>query len=76
MRENDVMNFHEMMSYFHWKAFLTRVPCSMLASGKKLKKKITLLLYIEKKSSRMKWVGHVARTEEWRGVHKVLVGKP
>ena len=27
-------------------------------------------------SRRMKWVGHVARMEEGRGVHKVLVGKP
>ena len=24
----------------------------------------------------MKWAGHVARVEEGRGVHKVLVGKP
>ena len=28
------------------------------------------------KSRRMRWVGHVARMEERRGVHKVLVGKP
>ena len=28
------------------------------------------------KSSRMRWAGHVARKEEGRGVHKVLVGKP
>ena len=28
------------------------------------------------KSRRMRWVGHVARIEEGRGVHKVLVGKP
>ena len=28
------------------------------------------------KSRRMRWVGHVARMVEWRGVHKVLVGKP
>ena len=28
------------------------------------------------KSRRMRWAGHVARTEERRGVHKVLVGKP
>ena len=28
------------------------------------------------KSKRMRWVGHVARMEEARGVHKVLVGKP
>ena len=28
------------------------------------------------KSRRMRWVGHVARVEEGRGVHKVLVGKP
>jgi hypothetical protein len=24
----------------------------------------------------MRWAGHVARTEEDRGVHRVLVGKP
>ena len=28
------------------------------------------------KSRRMRWAGHVARMEERRGVHKVLVGKP
>ena len=28
------------------------------------------------KSRRMKWAGHVARMEEGRRVHKVLVGKP
>ena len=28
------------------------------------------------KSRRMRWTGHVARMEEGRGVHKVLVGKP
>ena len=28
------------------------------------------------KSRRMRWVGHVARMEEGRGVQKVLVGKP
>ena len=28
------------------------------------------------KSRRMKWAGHVARMEEGRGVHKVLMGKP
>ena len=28
------------------------------------------------KSRGMRWVGHVARMEEGRGVHKVLVGKP
>ena len=28
------------------------------------------------KSRRMRWAGHVARVEEERGVHKVLVGKP
>ena len=28
------------------------------------------------KSRRMRWVGHVARMEEGRCVHKVLVGKP
>ena len=28
------------------------------------------------KSRRMRWVGHVARTGERGGVHRVLVGKP
>jgi hypothetical protein len=28
------------------------------------------------KSRRMRWVGHVARMGEWRGVYSVLVGKP
>ena len=28
------------------------------------------------KSRRMRWVGHVARMGEGRGVHRVLVGKP
>jgi hypothetical protein len=28
------------------------------------------------KPRRMRWDGHVARVEEGRGVHKVLVGKP
>ena len=28
------------------------------------------------KSRGMRWAGHVACMEEWRGVHKVLVGKP
>ena len=28
------------------------------------------------KSRRMRWAGHVARMEEERGVHRVLVGKP
>ena len=28
------------------------------------------------KSRRMRWAGRVARMEEWRGVHKVLVGRP
>ena len=28
------------------------------------------------KSRRMGWAGHVARMEEGRGVHKVLMGKP
>ena len=28
------------------------------------------------RSRRMRWVGHVARLEEGRGVHKGLVGKP
>ena len=28
------------------------------------------------KSRRLGWAGHVARMEEGRGVHKVLVGKP
>ena len=29
-----------------------------------------------KKSRRMRWVGHVARIGEGRGVYRVLVGKP
>ena len=28
------------------------------------------------KSRRMRWVGHVARMEDRRGVYRVLVGKP
>jgi hypothetical protein len=28
------------------------------------------------KSRRMRWVGHLARMEEGRGVYRVLVGKP
>ena len=28
------------------------------------------------KSRKMRWAGHVARMAEWRGVHRVLVGKP
>ena len=28
------------------------------------------------KLRRMRWAGHVARMEEGRGVHKILVGKP
>jgi hypothetical protein len=28
------------------------------------------------KSRRMRWAGHVARTEERRGVYRVLMGKP
>ena len=28
------------------------------------------------KSIRMRWAGHVARMGEWRGVYRVLVGKP
>ena len=28
------------------------------------------------KSRRLRWAGHVARMEEGRGVHNVLVGKP
>ena len=28
------------------------------------------------KSRRMRWAGHLARMEEDRGVHRVLVGKP
>ena len=28
------------------------------------------------KSRRIRWAGHVARTGEYRGVHRVLVGKP
>jgi hypothetical protein len=28
------------------------------------------------KSRRLRWAGHVARVGEYRGVHRVLVGKP
>jgi hypothetical protein len=28
------------------------------------------------KSRRMRWAGHVARIGEWRGVYRVLVGRP
>ena len=28
------------------------------------------------KSRRVRWVGHYARLEEGRGVHRVIVGKP
>jgi hypothetical protein len=28
------------------------------------------------KSRRMRWAGHMARTEEGRGVYRVLVGRP
>jgi hypothetical protein len=28
------------------------------------------------KSRRMRWVGHVARMGEWKGVYRVLVGRP
>jgi len=28
------------------------------------------------KSRRMRWAGHIARMGEWRGVYRVLVGKP
>jgi hypothetical protein len=28
------------------------------------------------KSRRMRWAGHVARMGEWRGVYRVLVGRP
>ena len=28
------------------------------------------------KSRRTRWAGHVARKGEWRGVHRVLLGKP
>jgi hypothetical protein len=28
------------------------------------------------KSRRMRWAGHVAHMGEYRGVHRVLVGKP
>ena len=27
------------------------------------------------KSRRMRWAGHIARMEEWRGIYGVLVGK-
>jgi len=28
------------------------------------------------KSRRMRWAGYVARTVDWRGVYRVLVGRP
>jgi hypothetical protein len=28
------------------------------------------------KARRLRWAGHVARTGEWRGIYRVLVGKP
>jgi hypothetical protein len=28
------------------------------------------------KSRRMRWAGHVARVENWRGVYRILVEKP
>ena len=28
------------------------------------------------KSRRMRWAGHIAHMEEWRGVYRILVGKP
>ena len=34
----------------------------------------TIILWMV--SRRLRWAGHVARMEEGRGVHKVLVGKP
>ena len=36
------------------------------------------MLYVVRviKSRRMRWAGHVARMEEGRGVHTVLLGKP
>jgi len=34
------------------------------------------ILWLVVKSRRMRWVGHVARMGEGRGVHRVLVGKP
>ena len=35
-----------------------------------------IIIIIMIKSRRLRWAGHVARMEEGRGVHKVLVGKP
>ena len=37
--------------------------------------KVNFLL-LRSVSLRLRWAGHVARMEEGRGVHKVLVGKP
>jgi hypothetical protein len=37
---------------------------------------ITCILHRVIKSRRMKWVGHVARMREGRGVYRVLVGRP
>ena len=34
------------------------------------------IVRVIKSRRRMRWAGHVARMEEGRGVHKVLVGKP
>ena len=51
-------------------------------SGKKLHNEELNYLYSSPKilrvikSRRMRWAGHVARMEEGRVVHKVLVGKP
>ena len=45
-----------------------------LAQAKKFNSSPNIVRVI--KSRRMRWAGHVARMEEGRGVHKILVGKP
>jgi hypothetical protein len=36
----------------------------------------TLIIFRSIKSRRMRWAGHVVRMGDWRGVYRVLVGKP
>jgi hypothetical protein len=49
-----------------WKNFGYRAVWILLGSN----------VGLVKKSWRMRWAGHVARTRERRGVYRVLVGKP
>jgi hypothetical protein len=53
----------------HVKSFQTHI---LYANRRTIFYSISLPL----KSRRMRWVGHVARMGEDRGVHRVLVGKP